>query len=305
MNGRGLPVSPAGMRRLGTMIANRFSAAARKGRRIMLGGLVLLSATCAGAPAFAADTTLKASYVITIAGITIGRADAESRFSASGYAASITGATYGISRFVSDAHAALTGNGRISGARILPASYNLETSEKGFETHVSMAMRGGSIVDLLAVPRLVQAPDRVPLTPTHKQNVVDPVGAFVVAVNRSGPRAGEAACARTVRVFDGWQRYDVRLSYKESKFLSGGDDDFSGEVFVCGARYVPVAGHRPGRESVQYMADNKRLEIWLAPVRDTSVMVPYRIVIGTKVGDLIVNARTFAVSASERQARAD
>jgi hypothetical protein len=287
------------------MIAKRNSAAARPGQGILFGGLALVAAFAADTPAFAGDATLKASYAITIAGITIGRAEAESRFTDTGYATSITGSTYGISRFVSDAHAALAGNGRISGARVVPATYKLETSEKGFETHVNMAMRGGSIVDLLAVPRLVQAPDRVPLTASHKQNVVDPVGAFVVAVNGAAPHAGETACARTVRVFDGWQRYDVRLSYKESKTVTGGTDGYSGEVYVCGARYVPVAGHRPGRESVQYMADNKRLEVWLVPVKDTAVMVPYRIVIGTKVGDLVIGARTFVVTPTERQARAD
>jgi hypothetical protein len=284
------------------MKANRLSATARLGRTILLGGLAAASALFAGGPAAAGDATLKATYYISIGGITIGRAEADSRFTDTGYASSITGSTYGLSRFVSDAHAELAGNGRISGNRVVPATYKLETNEKGFETHVNMAMRGGSIVDLLAVPRLVQAPDRVPLTESHKQNVVDPVAAFVVALNRSA-RSGESACARTIRVFDGWQRYDVRLFYKETKAVSGGNDDYNGDVFVCGARYVPVAGHRPSRESVQYMADNKRLEIWLAPVKDTPVMVPYRIVIGTKVGDLVIGARTFNVAPGQRQAQ--
>ncbi len=76
-------------------------------------------------------------------------------------------------------------------------------------------------------------------------------------------------------------------------------------MFACAARYVPVAGHRPDRESVQYMADNKRLEVWLAPVDGTDLFVPYRISIGTKIGDLIIIARDFSVCASERQAKAD
>lgn len=284
------------------MIAKLISATARLGHRILLGGLTALPVLGAGSAALAADTTLKASYFISIGGLTIGKAQTESRFTDSGYASSISGTTYGISRFVSDARAELVGNGRISGTRVVPNTYKLETSEKGFETHVNMAMRGGTIVDLTALPRLVQASDRIPLTDSHKQNIVDPVGAFVVAVNRGARNEGEAACARTIRVFDGWQRYDVRLFYKESKAITGGNDDYNGNVFVCGARYVPVAGHRPSRESVKYMADNKRLEIWLAPVKDTSVMVPYRIIIGTKVGDLVIGARSFTATPSERQA---
>ncbi len=284
------------------MIATSPSRPAQIARRMLFGASVLLPLAAAGVPAQAADTTLKANYLITIAGLTIGKAEAEGRFTDSGYAATISGSTYGISRFVSDAHAVLAGNGRIRGTHVVPATYNLETQEKGFQTHVNMAMRGGSIVDLLAAPRLLPSPDRVPLTSGHTRNVVDPVGAFVVAVNRPGPGAGTTACNRTVHVFDGWQRYDVKLSYKESKHVSGG---YAGEVFVCSARYVPVAGHRTSRESVQYMADNKRLEVWLAPVAGTTLFVPYRISIGTKVGDLVITARDFDVSASEKQAKAD
>jgi hypothetical protein len=285
------------------MKTTTFSAAARSFRRILLAAMVVAPMVPAGAAA--ADRTLKADYLITIAGITIGKVNAEGRFTDSGYAATITGETYGISRFVSDAHAVLAGNGRIRGTHVTPATYNLDTDEKGFQTHVSMAMRGGSIVDLSAAPHLLPYPDRVPVTASHKRNVVDPVGAFVVGVDRPVVISGASACNRTVKVFDGWQRYDVKLSYKDSKHVNNGDGAYSGEIYVCSARYVPVAGHRPGRESVQYMADNKRLEVWLAPVDGTRVLVPYRILIGTQMGDLVIVSRDFTVSTTERQARAD
>jgi hypothetical protein len=96
-------------------------------------------------------------------------------------------------------------------------------------------------------------------------------------------------------VFDGWQRFDIRLAYRETKVVSSG---FTGDVVVCSARYVPIAGHRPSREAVTYMARNERLEIWMAPVEGTRMMVPYRILIGTQIGDLIVAARTFDVSSA-------
>jgi len=53
---------------------------------------------------------------------------------------------------------------------------------------------------------------------------------------------------------------------------------------------VPVAGHRSTRKAVQEMADNKRLEVWLAQVGDMPVLVPFRILIGTEMGDLIIYA---------------
>ncbi len=47
-----------------------------------------------------------------------------------------------------------------------------------------MTMRGGAIVGLQAIPNLPKVSDRVPLTAQSRQNVVDPVGAFVVALDK-------------------------------------------------------------------------------------------------------------------------
>ena len=256
------------------------------------------------AVAAGSGVTLEASYIIAISGLTIGRADVRGRFTDRGYAAAISGSTYGISRLVSDAQATLSGSGRVVGDRVVPASYNLATSEQGFQTSVNMTMRGRSVVDLQAVPSLPIVSDRVPITAAAKQDVVDPVGAFVVVLDR--PSVTPAAiCNRTVPVFDGWKRFDIRLSYKETRKVNDGDGAFSGDVVVCTARYQPVAGHRTSDDSVTFMADNKRLEIALARIKGTSYMVPYTILIGTKVGDLTINARTFAANDTQQQASAN
>lgn len=256
------------------------------------------------AAAAGSGVTLEASYIIAISGLTIGRADVRGRFTDRGYAAAISGSTYGISRLVSDAQATLSGSGRVVGDRVVPASYNLTTSEQGFQTSVNMTMRGRSVVDLQAVPSLPIVSDRVPITAAAKQDVVDPVGAFVVVADRPSMTPA-AICNRTVPVFDGWKRFDIRLSYKETRKVNDGNDAFSGDVIVCTARYQPVAGHRTSDDSVTFMADNKRLEIALARVKGTNYMVPYTILIGTKVGDLTINARTFTANGTQEQANAN
>jgi hypothetical protein len=253
------------------------------------------------APALAGGTTtLKATYSIGFGVATIGKANVEARFTERGYAAAITGATYGIVRLVSDASASLNGNGRFSVNLVSPNRYSLDTNEDGFRTQVRMGLHNGAVTDLSAAPQPVQASDRVPVTSSHKQNVVDPVGAFIVSLDPSSPPDGNKACNRTVRVFDGWQRYDVRLAYKETRPATG---PYDGDLFVCTARYVPVAGYRASLESVQFMAANKRLEVSLAPVKGTGIWVPYRILIGTKFGDLTINATDFQVGGGEQQAR--
>jgi hypothetical protein len=259
----------------------------------------LAAALLAGAAADAAgadDITLRATYAISISGLTVGRVDVKSDFDGNSYAATIRGSTSGPSRIVSDASASMSGSGKFFGSRVLPSAFRMETLESGFSTHVSIDMRGGAVTAVRALPPLIQAPDRVPVTPAHKVDVVDPLGAFIIPIDRPGIPSGRRACARTVRVFDGWTRYDVPLYYKETKAIDGDAASYSGRIIVCGARFVPVAGHRSGRKAVQDMANNRRLEVWLAPVGNAPVLVPYRILIGTDLGDLIVMATRFVTN---------
>jgi hypothetical protein len=97
-------------------------------------------------------------------------------------------------------------------------------------------------------------------------------------------------------VFDGWQRYDVRLTFKQTRKVDGSSDAYDGRVVVCAARYVPVAGYRMSLKSTRYMVENKRLEVWYAPVNDRRILVPYRILIGTAYGDLVVVATRFVAT---------
>ena len=59
------------------------------------------------------------------------------------------------------------------------------------------------------------------------------------------------------------------------------------------------------RKAVQDMANNKRLEVWLVPVAGAQVLVPFRILIGTNIGDLIVYATRFTTDSPEHHAMAE
>jgi hypothetical protein len=261
--------------------------------------VVLATAGDRSAAVEAAGTTdFRATYAITLAGTVIGRASAESKFGDGSYVAAIKGSTSGMSRMVTDATAALSGSGQIAGKRVLPASFELDTLENGFGTHVRMAMKSGRVTEVVAEPGLSKAPDRIPVMPRHKTDVVDPLGAFLVPVDRPGRQA----CDRVVKVFDGWTRFDVDLYFKSMKAVDGGSDTYAGQVVVCGARMIPVAGHRPGGGSISDMVDSERSEIWLVPVGDTGLMVPYRIVLGTRWGDLVVYATRFTATATDQRA---
>jgi len=282
-----------------TTQAQRRRAPGKRRLPFAIGGaaLALLLTFGTAAPA-ASDTVFEATYAISLSGLTVGAADVEGRFADNTYAVTIKGETSGISRIVSDARATFRGSGRIFAGNLLPASYDLETREDEFETHVRMKTRGRAVSDLLVIPRLREHPDRIPIGPEHTRDIVDPVAAFLVVADKAGIGDGERTCRRTIKVFDGWQRYDVRLSYKETRMVEGGSDAYAGGVVACSARYVPVAGHRMSLDTTRYMAENERLEVWYAPIGDRRLLVPYRILIGTAYGDLVVVAKRFVVGSA-------
>jgi hypothetical protein len=71
---------------------------------------------------------------------------------------------------------------------------------------------------------------------------------------------------------------------------------YSGPVLVCNARYVPIAGHRSTRPSTKFMEDNKDMQVWLAPIQGTRMLVPLRIAVRTMIGMSIVEASHWALA---------
>jgi hypothetical protein len=61
-------------------------------------------------------------------------------------------------------------------------------------------------------------------------------------------------------------------------------------VTICSARYIPVAGHKPDAKATRFMADNKEMEVWLAPVPHEHLVVPYRVSLMTMAGTAVIEA---------------
>ena len=77
-----------------------------------------------------------------------------------------------------------------------------------------------------------------------------------------------------MQIFDGAARYDIKLSHAGTREVQL--EGYSGPVSICQARYVPIAGHRALRPSTKFMAENRDISTWLAPVAGTNLMVPVR-----------------------------
>ena len=129
------------------------------------------------------------------------------------------------------------------------------------------------------------------MDPSDKRGVVDPVGAVILPAPASGPMLSPAACNRKVPIFDGYTRFDVDLSYVGERTVSA--KGYDGPVAVCAARYVPISGHSRDRPATKFMADNKDLEVWLAPIASDHVLFPFRVSVRTMIGTTVVEAQEF------------
>jgi hypothetical protein len=236
---------------------------------------------------------IRATYHVSIIGLSIGTATALGTFEPQHYKIDIGVKLTGIAALVSSTKGAATAAGAIGRAGAVPATY-ANTTANSYETRtVRMAMSGGTVRGLDISPPFLDPVGRIPVTESSKRNVLDPVSALFMNVPAGQPLIGPAACDRTIPVFDGFARYDIQLSFVRSQDVQV--KGYSGPVTVCAIRYVPVAGHRPEAKATQFMAENRQMEVWLVPVERAHAVVPLRISIMTMTGMLIVEGTEFTI----------
>ncbi len=137
-------------------------------------------------------------------------------------------------------------------------------------------------------------PERVTVSEVHKRGVIDPVSALMMPAQGRGELIDPQNCNRTIPVFDGASRFNVVLSYGETRSVQ--KPGYAGPILVCNARYQPIAGHRPDRPGVKFMEDNTEMSVWLAPVEGTRVLLPLRIAVRTQLGLNIIEATRWSRS---------
>lgn len=235
--------------------------------------------------------SLDAKYEVSLLGLTLGTANLSGGIEPGGYKLDLVAKLTGLIGGFTGGRGSGAATGSFTGGRPTPTTFAVNSASSSESRTVRMALGGGSVQEIEIEPPIDSKPDRVPLTEGHKRNIVDPLSAFVMPVEGKGGAA--SACNRTLPIFDGAARYDIKLSYSGSRQVNM--DGYSGPVAICQARYVPIAGHRALRPSTKFMAENRDITAWLAPVAGTNVMVPVRISVKTMIGTAVIEASSFKV----------
>src|SRR5215813_11928704 len=241
-----------------------------------------------------AEGKLDASYTISLARIRVGDIAATGAFGESEYAISVRGRAGGIMRALVDGEAFFSTHGTIKDGYPVPTTFTSKIVSDAETSDVTMVLDEGSVKELAAAPP--PKSDRVPVTQANRQGIVDPLTAMLFSAAAAGEGLSQDVCRHTLPIFDGQQRYDLKLAFKRMDKVTA-EKGYAGPVVVCSVSYEPIAGHRAATPLVKYLSEGREIELALAPVAGTRLLAPFRMLVESALANLVIEANQFEVTA--------
>jgi Protein of unknown function (DUF3108) len=243
---------------------------------ILAAGSALALITVTAGDRAHAEGNLDASYIISFARIPVGEITATAIFGQNEYAISARARACGVLKaLLVDGEASFSTDGTIKRGHPVPTTFTSKIVSNAETLDVTMVLdEGGNVKELAATPP--PSSDRVPVTNSNRQGIVDPLTALLFSATAAGEGLSEEACRRTLPIFDGHQRYDLKLAFKRMEKMTA-ENGYAGPVVVCSVSYEPIAGHRANIPLVKYLSENREMEIALAPIAGTRLLAPFRL----------------------------
>jgi hypothetical protein len=242
-----------------------------------------------------AQGKLEAHYTASLAGIPIGKGSWTIDVGEGHYTAAASGMTTGLIKVFTGGRGTGAAQGALANGRPVASNYSATIKTSRHTDEVRMTLAGGAVKDFKLEPPQDPDPRRIPVSEAQRQGVVDPMTASLVFMPGVGETRGPQACERSLAVFDGKLRYDLRLAYKRMDSVKA-EKGYAGPVVVCAVSFAPVAGYIPTRTAIKYLAEKSDIEVWLAPIAGTRVMVPFRAQVGTPFGLGMLEATQFVTA---------
>jgi hypothetical protein len=242
-----------------------------------------------------AQGRLEGRYIVSLAGITIGQGGWAIDIWDDQYRAAANGMTTGILRVFASGEGTGAAQGYVNGGNIIPSSYAATITADKKTEELRIVLNGGTVKEYSVDPPSQPYPDRIPITEAHRRGVTDPMSAALMHVSGAGEIMSPDACNRTLPIFDGRLRYDLTLSFKRMETVKA-EKGYEGPVVVCAVYFTPLGGYIPNRPAIKYLIAQRDMEVWLAPIAGTRVVVPFRMVVPTPLGTGVLEATQFVSS---------
>jgi len=254
--------------------------------------LMLIAALIAAAPAARAQGKLEAHYTATLAGIPIGNGSWVVDITDTRYMAAASGVTTGLIRAFTGGKGTSAAHGTLLVGQPLTSIYASTIATRKKTDEVRLTVANGTVKESKLDPPLETEPDRVPITDAHRKGILDPMTAALMRAPGAGNPLSPLACQRTMAVFDGRLRFDLQFAFKRMDHVKAGKG-YAGPVVVCAVYFLPIAGYIPSRAAIRYVSKLRDMEVWLAPIAGTRVLVPFRAQGPTPIGQVVLEATQF------------
>jgi hypothetical protein len=243
-----------------------------------------------------AQGKLDAEYRVSLAGIPIGKGTWALDIGDVRYTATASGTATGLMRVLTGGHGTTNVSGTFNASQPFTSLYASTIATRHKTDNIRFVVDNGSIEDLKFDPPQKADSSRVPVTEAHLHGVIDPITAALVRMPGTGDPISAEACRRGVSIFDGRMRYDLKLAFKRFEQVKA-DKGYAGPVVVCAVNFTPIAGYVPHRAAIRYIASQQDIEVWLAPIAGTRVLVPFRAQSPTPIGPVVFEATRFVALA--------
>jgi hypothetical protein len=260
---------------------------------LVTGGLLGLVAPAGPA---AAQGRLDARYEVTLAGIPIGKGAWVIDIADDQYSASASGGTSGLMKTFAGGSGSGASQGRVVNGALVPLSYSATTASSKKSETIRMTLASGNVKESVIEPEPGVDPDRIPITDAHRRGVFDPMTGALLRVPGTADPVSPEACHSATAIFDGRMRYDLKLEFKRMATVRA-EKGYQGPVVVCAIYFSPVAGYIPDRAAIKYLAAQRNMEVWLAPIAGTRILVPFKMTIPTPLGTGTLEAVQFLTTA--------
>ena len=250
-----------------------------------------------------AQAKLDARYVVTLAGLPIGRGTWIIEINNDEYTAVANGRTTGLAQVISNGQGTTAARGHVVRGNLVPSAYVSHITTDKVSEEMRLTLAAGNVKESVIEPTPVFYPDRIPVTEAHRRNVTDPMSGSLARIAGTGDVLSPEACNRKVSLFDGRLRYDLKLAFKRMDRAKT-EKGYDGPAAVCAIYFVPIAGYIPDRKAIKYLIAQRDMEVWLVPIAGTRFVVPYRLSIPTPLGLGVLEATQFIATPQPTRASA-
>lgn len=236
--------------------------------------------------AAAAAEQYHSTYSVSVLGLKV--ASSSFRTTVDGDTVTIDGSlrSSGLARLFDDTRGNTSVTAKLRKSGVEPRDYDLRYVSGRQKKRTTIRFRNG-VAKASNTPPLRKYANYVALKPSDLRGVWDPMTALILHADSPAK-----VCERTVRIFDGEIRVDLKLTHAGRVPFS--TQGFKGDAVRCKVSFIPVAGYRPNKQQIRYLATRSRMEVVLAPFGDRNLYAPVRARVGTKIGPVTVYATRFA-----------